>query len=238
MKIDAELEELTREKLKVEIDKLRSEEEFRSKKNFINLIVVTMTIIVAATAVYTYFIQDRKQIELTNILERQIAFKSDDLRKESERASKRISELIAKIKAQTNALKTIDITKTGDLGQDIPKEIVKLNARFSSLEADLRVIKESQIVNKIKAIEESIEGNPMKVLSVPLIRNDLKNYKLVSEKELLRLEKNLEKLDSRLSFFVTTTITLTLGIFTAVIAPLLISFAKRRRERIANESNT
>ena len=77
------------------------------------------------------------------------------------------------------------------------------------------------------------------LLSVPLLRSKVDNFQGATEKELLKLEKNIEKLESSLNFFVTTTVTLTLGIFTAVLAPFFISFIQRRAaQRPQDESGT
>jgi hypothetical protein len=139
---------------------------------------------------------------------------------------------------QKAALQTLDIKSTGSINQDVPKEIIKLNSKVSTIEANIRKLSEAKIILKMEAIENALEGSPEKVLSVPLIKNDLKNYKLASDKELLRLEKSIEKLDSRLSFFETTTITLTLGFFATMIAPVLISSFQRRRESSSKSGNS
>ncbi|MGP4988582.1 hypothetical protein [Pseudoalteromonas nigrifaciens] len=140
-------------------------------------------------------------------------------------------KLIAELNEQREAFMTLDLNAPEAFATEVPKEIVKLNARIASIEAGITKFTDSRLLEKMDVIETSINGNPEKILSVPLLRNDLSNYKLVSDKELLRLERSIEKIDSRLSFFVTTTITLILGIFTAVIAPLIITFVQRKNDK-------
>lgn len=225
-------------KLNEKIEKLKKEEETRSKQWFRSSIVASMTLIITISAIFTFYIEGKNKSGLLSILEKEVFIKSASFSKSQKQAESELKSLIIFLSEQREALTSLDLNRPEDFDKEIPKEIIKLNARIASIEAGVAKISESRILEKIKVIETSINGSPEKVLSVPLLRNDLKNYKLISDKELLRLEKSIEKIDSRLSFFVTTTITLTLGIFTAAIAPLIISFVQRKSDRKLNASNT
>lgn len=213
-------------------NRINKEENYQSKKNLLNSVIATMTIVISLTAVYTFYAQDYKQLEISNLLEKEITFKTENIRNETNLASIKIDTLLAEMQSQIKLIESLDKVKIGKTNENITKEIVILNSKISIIESEISKIHKSNILEKIKAIEKAIQGNPIKVLSVPLIKNDFRNYKTNTEKELFRLEKTVEKLDSRLSFFVTTTITLTLGIFTTIIAPLFLTFIQRRREKL------
>ena len=220
-------------KIQEQIQKLKEEEETRSKQWFRSSIIASMVIVISTVAFYTSYIQVEKQNNFKAILEKELSISNKDFRRDSDIAKSKLEKLISELKLQQVALQTLDVRSTGSINEDVPKEIIKLNAKVSSIEANIREFSDSKVLLKMEAIEKAIEGSPEKVLSVPLIKNDLKNYKLVSNKELLRLEKSIEKLDSRLSFFETSTITLTLGLFFTMIAPVLISsFQKRRKPNL------
>ena len=230
-------ESINHSKFQEQIQKLKEEEEVRSKQWFRSSILASITMIIGTVAFYTSYIQEEKQNNLRSILEKELSISNQDFQRDSNLAKIKLEKLIEELKLQKAALQTLDIKSTGSINQDVPKEIIKLNSKVSTIEANIRKLSEAKIILKMEAIENALEGSPEKVLSVPLIKNDLKNYKLASDKELLRLEKSIEKLDSRLSFFETTTITLTLGFFATMIAPVLISSFQRRRESSSKSGN-
>jgi len=225
-------------KLNIKIEQLKKEEEHRSKQWFRSSIIASMSLIIGISAVFTFYMEGKKEAELKSILEKELSISSADFLKSKGLAETQLNRLISDLNEQQEALKTLDLSDSESFAKEVPKEIVKLNARVASIEAGITKLTNSRILEKMNVIETSINGSPEKVLSVPLLRNDLSNYKLISDKELLRLEKSIEKIDSRLSFFVTTTITLILGIFTAVIAPLIITFVQRRNEKNTSGNNT
>lgn len=222
--------------LKKELElKLQHENELRSKqarKNIINSIVVTSTIIISTSAVYTSVIQNRREDAVSSILEKQVSFTSRELQNESLKAEQRISTLIKELKAQKDSLSQFSPDRI-ESNHSIAKDVSALGVRLVTLESNFRKFESSKLVPKMTAIEASIEGSPEKVLSVPLIKNDLNNFKMVSEKEILRLEKNIERLDGRLSFFVTTTVTLLIGILAAIAGPIFSAFSNKWKKEEA-----
>lgn len=218
-------------KLDVKIEEFKKEEELRSKQWFRSSIIASMSLIITISAVFTFYMEGKKEAELKSVLEKELSISSASFLKNKEKAEAQMIKLIAELNEQREAFMTLDLNAPEVFAAEVPKEIVKLNARIASIEAGITKFSDSRLLEKMDVIETSINGNPEKILSVPLLRNDLSNYKLVSDKELLRLERSIEKIDSRLSFFVTTTITLILGIFTAVIAPLIITFVQRKNDK-------
>ena len=63
---------------------------------------------------------------------------------------------------------------------------------------------------------------------MPLLRTRFDSFRTATESDTLRLEKSIDRLDGRIDIFATATITLVVGIFTAVLAPLFVSFWQRR----------
>lgn len=202
----------------------------QSRTSFLNSLFATLTIVVTSSAVITFYVQDQKEREINNVLERQISISSQDFKLAASKAEIQLSTLMSQISAQREAISSIDITDGKDTTKVLARDVASMNLRLSDIDTKLKTFEDSKLVQKMDSLEKSIEGSPEKILSVPLIRNDFKNYKSMTEKELLRLEKNIEKLEGRLNFFVTTTVTLSLGIFAAVAAPLVSSFSKRRKD--------
>ncbi|WP_122033199.1 hypothetical protein [Aliivibrio sp. EL58] len=234
-RLESEREASIRAELKHKFSAMKREEQAQSVKNVLSSITATAALFTIVAAIYSFYVKDNNRISLTSAVEKQISFQSEDIRNESEKAQTILKNLIEDLDAQKLALETLDKDNVNKENANVSKELAKLTTRYSSLEADVRRINNSRVIQKVEALEDSIEGDPVKVLSVPLIRNDLKNYKLVSEKEMLRLEKSIEKLESRLNFFVTTTITLAITIFTAIVAPLLISYMQRKKKLAESE---
>ncbi len=232
----AEMERLEakhRAEVKRKLSAMKKEEQLQSVRNVLSSIAASAALFTVVAAIYSFYVKDKDRMALSSAVEKQITFQAEDLRSESEKAQTILKRLADELDAKTIALETLVADDSSE--SNVTKDLAKLTTRYSVLESDIRMFKDSRVIEKITALEESIEGDPAQVLSVPLIRNDLKNYKLVSEKEMLRLEKNIEKLESRLNFFVTTTITLAITIFTAIVAPLLVSYTQRKKNTFEAE---
>ncbi|KPL98550.1 GIY-YIG nuclease family protein [Vibrio splendidus] len=210
-------------KFSEKVIQLKKEEETRSKQWFKSSIFASATLIILLSGVYTFYVQDKQSSDIRSLLEKEILLSNVQFRNEADLAQNKLEGLISELKLQQKALESIDVSKTSELSEAVPKEITIINSKLATIESKVRGFENSGVVDKVAVIEGTLDGSIESMLSVPLLKNDLKNYKLVSDKELLRLEKSIDKLDSRLNFFVGTTITLTLAIFTAIIAPLLIS---------------
>ncbi|WP_318434041.1 hypothetical protein [Photobacterium leiognathi] len=209
-------------------EKLEREKYVRS--SFLNSLVITLTIVTAATATFTYYIQDKTEQEIDSVLARQVSLSSQELKKMSMVAETKLSSLIQELNAQKDAISNIEVSDDkSNLNQQVAKDLASISVRLTNTESELRALNQAKLPSKLAMIEESIQGSTEQLLSVPMIRNDFKNYKSITEKEILRLEKGIEKLESRLNFFVTTTVTLSLGIFAAVAAPIMNSYSKRRK---------
>jgi hypothetical protein len=235
MQKESKLEELAAQKMRIEIENMRREHEFSSHR-FLRLTAAATAIIITLVAgFWTYYVQLRKRGEIESLLEKEISLKTIEFRKEIENAKDQINQLLNDIRNQQKTIAAIKLPPNSDPSQIIGNVLNKVNAQLAKLEDDIVEIKNSKIIEKVAKIEGAIEGEVSKILSVPLIRNDFKNFKSITEKELLKIEKSIEKLDSRISFFATTTITLALAIFTAIIAPLVMSFFQRRVSRNTRE---
>ena len=104
-----------------------------------------------------------------------------------------------------------------------------LTTRIKKIEDSVAHLKERDVADKVRAIENAMGGEVEQLLSVALLGSEVKNLKETKAEDVLRLEKLIEALDERLNFFVTITITLSLGIFAAIVAPLVLPFFQRRR---------
>lgn len=217
---------------------LKKEEKVRSKykkDSFYSSVAMTVAIVTLSSAIGTFYLKEQKQRELDTILERTISLSTEKLRLSTINAQKRIQELTGELFAQQQALTKLPAKSEFDIftTKSLVEDMTSLGIRLAAAESALRQIKLSNVEAKMATLESSIDGSVEQVLSVPLIRNDFKNYKMTAEKEFLRLEKSVEKLEGRLNFFVTTTVTLSMGILAAVAAPFIGSFSRRRRK---NES--
>ncbi|EMQ4276730.1 MULTISPECIES: GIY-YIG nuclease family protein [unclassified Vibrio] len=217
------------EKFNRKVNQLKEEEEKRSKQWFKSSIFASATLMVLLSGTYTFYVQDKRDSDIRSILEKEIFASNIEFKKETDLARNKLGELISELKLQQEALENIDVSKSSELDEVIPKEVAIINSKLATIESKIRDFERSGVVGKVTAIEETLDGSVENLLSVPLLKNDLKNYKLISDKELLRLEKSIDKLDSRLTFFVGTTITLTLAIFTAIVAPLFVSRYQRKQ---------
>ncbi|HIF9482623.1 TPA: hypothetical protein ACX6SV_003012 [Photobacterium damselae] len=221
-------------------EQLKKEEKLRSKDkkdSFYSSIAITVAIVTLSSAVGTFYLQDKKENELNTVLKRTIDLSSERFRLSAMEAQNRIIALNSELFEQKQALAKLPIKSNSDMvtTKSLIEDVTSLAVRLTATESVLRQIEASNVEAKMATLEASIEGSVEKVLSVPLIRNDFKNYKVATEKELLRLEKSVEKLEGRLNFFVTTTVTLSMGIFAAVAAPFIGSFSSRPRRNKTSE---
>ncbi|ENM5875816.1 hypothetical protein NTE03_003766 [Vibrio mimicus] len=217
------------EKQLLEKEKWAREKSLRT--SFMSSLAVTITLMTTSMAVYTYYLQDKKEQEIESVLARQVSFSTQELQLASLKAEAKIESLIQELNAQKEAISSINVSDDkSNLSQQLTKDIASISVRVANAESELRALEQAKLPSKLALIEESIQGSTEQLLSVPLIRNDFKNYKQITDREFLRLEKGIEKLESRLNFFVTTTVTLSLGIFAAVAAPIVSSYSKRRKD--------
>ena len=212
------------------LEKEKWEREKSLRTSFMSSLAVTITLMTTSMAIYTYYLQDKKEQEIDSVLARQVSFSTQELQLASLNAEKKIESLIQELNAQKEAISSINVSDDkSNLSQQLTKDIASISVRVANAESELRALEQAKLPSKLALIEESIQGSTEQLLSVPLIRNDFKNYKQITDREFLRLEKGIEKLESRLNFFVTTTVTLSLGIFAAVAAPIVSSYSKRRK---------
>lgn len=227
------IEKLVAEQFRSKIENLKRDEKKRSEKTLRTAILFATVLISLMVAITTFVVQEKRKLQFSNILEKELMFRTYDIQKLKEETKVNLHRLRSDIQTQQERIQKLSVPVSADIDMELRKQIDLSIEKMNSLEARLLAFDEAKIIEKMSNIENAMEGDVTKLLSVPLLKSDLSNFKKNAEKELIKLEKKIEKLDARLSFFVTTTITLTLGIFTAVIAPLFISYLQRRGRSLA-----
>ncbi|KJF98646.1 hypothetical protein [Photobacterium leiognathi] len=168
-------------------DKLQSKKEQRVKdarRNIFN------SIIIASSVIYTSILQEQREQSVEIILEKQVSSSSKEFKKVALEAEYNISQLLKDLNEKEEALSKLSLTIPAN-EQSLMRDVSALSVKLVDLESDLKKFESLNLDIKMAAIEESIEGSPQSILSIPLIKNDLENYKLLSDKEFLRIEKVL-----------------------------------------------
>lgn len=214
--------------LQFELGRQRAESEMRAQRFFrFGIISVTMIISLFAAG-FTYFLQQEREPNIDSLLQHEIEIMSKDLRMRAEETRLISEQVIMELERQRERLASLPVTSEGNISKSVEVRLAALDSQITSVETELEKIHSANVVEKLFEIEKTMEGDLMKLLSVPLLTHKFDSFRDVTEKEILSLEKNVEKLESRIDFFVTTTLTLILGTLTAVLAPLFISFLRRR----------
>jgi len=226
--------------LRSHIEQLRAEDERRSQRSLRLGIMFSTMFITAAVAGYTFYQQGVKEAEVDDLLQREIALQSRDLQERVEESKRIANQVRVDLEQQRELVARLSANSEGNIDQNMKSRLAALDSRVTSLQTKLATIETENVVKKLADIERALEGDVTSLLSVPLLRSKFDSFQEITQKETLKLEKNIEKLESRINFFVTTTVTLIIGIITAVLVPLLSSFLQRRavhRPSAGNASN-
>ncbi len=235
------LDEMSREKLQAEEEllklkrlyqeKLEREVSYRNakiKQYFILSVAISVLIVIMTVGYYVFVFQAKQQVEFKNSLQNEVLsqFSSIEVNAESS-----LQEFATASNTLDFQLKSIsDIVDSGVFDKNTNAASVALSAKVAIIEAKLNAIQSSNVIEKVANIESSIKGDPIKMLSIPLLKNDLSNLKANYERDLSRLRGEIDRTNSQLGFFATTTISLLIAIFTALIAPMLLDLFSRKRE--------
>ncbi len=214
--------------LRFELERQRAEYEKRSQRNIRLGIVLSTMFIALVVAGYTYYQQLERELELDRLLRHEVEFMSADLRERTDETRTIAEQVIMELENQRERLASLSVTSEGNISQNVELRLAALDSQVTSVQTELAKIRSANVVEKLSEIEKTMEGDVMKLLSVPILTHKFDSFRVVTEKQILSLEKNIEKLESRINFFMTTTVTLILGIVTAVLTPLFISFLRRR----------
>jgi hypothetical protein len=226
----SEFEQLAAEKLRLEVQQLRAEDEQRSRRYLRLGITFSTVFITVIAAVVTFYFQTMRRAEVESLLQKEIAVRSEELRRRELEARRSAETVIAELEKQRERLTALQTSTGVDIDTATQAKVAALSSQVGAIELEMSKLKDAKLSEKMSEIEKSLGADITKVLSVPLLRANFDSFKSNVEKDLLRVEKGLEALESRLNFFVTTTITLSLGIFAAVLAPRFISFIQRRTQ--------
>lgn len=196
----------------------------------------TMFITIVA-AVLTFYQEGVRRAELNHLWLDEVTSQTKELRMSAAQTEALANEVMGELERQRQRLADLTVSSGADIRTDVELSLASLGAQLASLETDVAAIQSANVVGKLAAIEDTLQGDVTKLLSVPLLRSQLDNYRALTETERFRLERDIKRLDSRLDFFVTATITLAAAFLTAVIGPFMISFIQRRKLGLSDSAS-